>query len=218
MQEVVGFSDRSITGQLAKHSPSSSSKVAVACNGGKVYIFDMSTRNSYKLMDSSQSGPFEVVDLDWDVLSSQYLLIAYDHWIQLWDTNSYSLLQSFERQNTKLTSISWLDWAPGSFVSTNEKTGVLKLWSASSKTPLDSIRAITGGVLSVEAVPQSKSLLLAGVDGSFQMFHVEHRHVEFKTCTSHSETIFCCAFCPTSPDVFATVTYLFIATLTLNFG
>ena len=206
LQEVVGFSDKSIIGKFAKSSPASANKVAVACSGGKVYVFDMASKNSYKLFDSSQSSPAEVVDLEWDKLSSQYLLIAYDHWMQLWDaTSSYSLIQSFDRQSTKVTSICWLDWAPGSFLSANEKTGILKMWNASSKAPMDSIRVTTGGVLSMQAVPNSKLILLAGADGSFQVFHVEHKHVEFKTCTSHSETIFCCAFCPTSSESFATV-------------
>ena len=215
---MVGFSDKSIVGKFAKSSPPSANKVAVACNGGRVYIFDMASKNSYKLFDSSQSSPAEVVDLEWDALSSQYLLIAYEHWIQLWDATSYALSQSFERQSTKITSICWLDWAPGSFLSANEKTGVLKLWNASGKTPLDSIRVTTGGVLSMQAVPNSKSVLLAGADGSFQMFHVENKHVEFKTCTSHSETIFCCSFSPTSSDTFATVILVFSFEYFTHFG
>ena len=204
---MVGFSDRSIVGKFAKSSPPSANKVAVACNGGKVYIFDMASKNSYKLFDSDQSNPMEVVDFEWDALSCQYLLIAYDHFMQLWDASSFSLIQSFDRQSMKVTSICWLNWAPGSFLSANEKTGILKLWNASNKTPLDSIRVNMGGILSMQAVPNSKSILLAGADGSFQMFHVENKHVEFRTCTSHSETIFCCAFCPTSADTFATVIY-----------
>ena len=42
-----------------------------------------------------------------------------------------------------------MDWTVGNFVSTHCKNGYLKVWNASQRQPLDSIRVVTGGLVTV---------------------------------------------------------------------
>lgn len=206
MHEIYALSDRSIVPLVVKASPSVTNKLAVGCSDGKVYLFDLgSTRVYAKLHDKSFPTSAAIVDMKWDALSAQYLLVAYDTFVSMWDVTTSSLIQLFEKQNVSISSIAWLEWAPGSFLTSTSKTGILKLWNVSQKVPLESLRAVTGGVQSMCTVPASSSILLACVDGSFHVYNVMHKHTEYKTSTSHSETIFNCAFSPVSFDQFATV-------------
>jgi WD40 repeat protein len=215
-QDVYVFGDKTIVGLMAKWSPAGSSNrngssslntLAVSCNGGRVYLFDIVGKTFFRLFDKEVVSPMEVVDMQWDKLSAQYLLVAYDALIILWDALTHEKVQVFEKQNVSITSIAWLDWAAGSFISTNDKTGIVKTWNASQRAPLESFRSTVGGIQSVCTIPQSQSVMTACVDGSFNVFDVQHKHLVFKTSTSHSETIFNCDFCPTSAERFATVSH-----------
>lgn len=42
-----------------------------------------------------------------------------------------------------------MDWTVGNFVSTHCKNGYLKVWNASQRQPLESIRVVTGGLVTV---------------------------------------------------------------------
>ena len=42
-----------------------------------------------------------------------------------------------------------LDWPVGNFVSCNAKNGYLKVWNASQRQPLESVRVASGGLVTV---------------------------------------------------------------------
>ena len=46
-----------------------------------------------------------VVDMQWDRLSSVYLLVAYQNMISLWDTEGKSEITVFEKQGTGISCI-----------------------------------------------------------------------------------------------------------------
>lgn len=48
-----------------------------------------------------------VVDIQWDRLSSVYLLVAYQSFISLWDTESLTEIHTFDKQGNGITAIAW---------------------------------------------------------------------------------------------------------------
>lgn len=204
-KEISSCSDSSNIASLARLSPPALRKLALALTDGRVFLFEFERRIWIKLQDASLPSKHIVVDLQWDSLSSHYLLVAYESFMTLWDGSTAALMLVFEKQSVSISAVLWLDWAPGSFISSNEKTGVIKLWNASQKTSLSSFRIHVGGVKSMASIPGSRSILVAGVDGSFSVFDVANKHFLFRTSTGHSDTIFSCTMSPTASDRFATV-------------
>jgi WD40 repeat protein len=94
-----------------------------------------------------------VVDLQWDRLSELYLLVAYETYISLWDVEASYEVHVFDKQNIAITAIAWLDWTPGNFVSTNAKNNFVKVWNASQKSPLESIK--------INQQPNNKDLIVS---------------------------------------------------------
>jgi hypothetical protein len=86
-----------------------------------------------------------VTDLQWDRLSAVYMLVAYNAFMSLWDTEACTEVHVFERQSTGISCIgaslplscvydcvvangcylvaAWMDWTAGNFISANAKTG-----------------------------------------------------------------------------------------------
>ena len=82
----------------------------------------------------------QVVDLAWDGLSTIYLVVAYANMMILWDTETCERINVFDKAACAgVTSVTWVDWIVGSFVTTNSKHDSMKVWNASQKTPLDTI-------------------------------------------------------------------------------
>jgi len=148
-----------------------------------------------------------VVDIQWDRLSSVYLLVAHTHYISLLDTEAQSEINVFEKQPAGVSSIAWLDWTAGNFVSSNKKNGTLRIWNVSQKSHLDTVRVGDVGITYVKLGPGTKQCVCAHVDGSVSVYHMGKKHVEFKTGNGHIETIFDCKFSPHSPEVFATASF-----------
>ena len=48
-----------------------------------------------------------VVDIQWDRLSSVYLLVAYQSFISLWDTETLTEIHTFDKQGSGITAIAW---------------------------------------------------------------------------------------------------------------
>jgi WD40 repeat protein len=165
----------------------------------------MKEQNQKTLQIKDRSFP--VIDLQWDQLSSIYILIAYSSFLSLWDTETCTEVHSFEKQGIGISSIAWMSWTAGNFVSTNNKTGILKVWNASQKQPLDSIKVGESGIATIYIASGSKRAICACLDGSIVVYHIEKRQIEYKTAASHTETIFDTCFSPHSCDVVATASY-----------
>lgn len=170
-----------------------------------VHIFDMKEQKQKTLQVKDRTFP--VIDLQWDQLSSIYILIAYSSFLSLWDTETCTEVHSFDKQGIGISSIAWMSWTAGNFVSTNNKTGVLKVWNASQKQPVDSIKVGDSGIKTLFIASGSKRAICACLDGSVVVYHIEKRQVEYKTAASHTETIFDACFSPHSCDIFATASY-----------
>lgn len=149
-------------------------------------------------------------DLQWDRLSTSYLLVAYRSHIELWDTESAALVHSFDKQPIAIQGIAWMDWTAGNFISFNNKNNNLKVWNASQKHPIETMKIRGGGDGGLTAIsfnPAKKHAIMACVDGSIVVYDVLSARVIHRTPAGHTETIFGCEFCPTNPYVFATCSY-----------
>lgn len=148
-------------------------QVAIGCNSGIVILLDTQTRSTSQLVVSDRASG--VVDMQWDRLSSVYLLVAYQSFVSLWDTEGQSEITVFEKQGTGISCIGctinifiilvtasgWMDWTAGNFISANAKTGardictlawrlivlgVMKVWNASQRGALQTIRVYSAGM------------------------------------------------------------------------
>lgn len=82
----------------------------------------------------------DVVDLQWDPLSSVYILVAYKNGsIALWDADMEDELQRFDRKGAGLRALVWMPWSPGSFASVESRTSVMRIWNVSQRVPQEKV-------------------------------------------------------------------------------
>ncbi|RHY59017.1 hypothetical protein DYB34_002762 [Aphanomyces astaci] len=111
-----------------------------------------------------------IIDLQWDPLSTIYLLIATrDGHCALWEVtdDTGTPLHTFDKQGSGTSAVAWLPWGSGLFVTANARTGNLKLWNVSQSTPLEH--------------PQSAQVLATcGHDGAVRVWNTSTME-----CTHH---------------------------------
>ena len=114
----------SIVVTCAQFNPhtASSGRLAAGTSTGKIFIFNIRERTQ-KLLEVPERTT-AVVDVQWDKLSSVYLLVAYSSFCSLWDSETMAELVKFDKtNNVPITGIQWLDWTAGNFITSNAKTG-----------------------------------------------------------------------------------------------
>ena len=127
---------------------------------GSVVVHSLeSGSNSSKMkteLCAKSTNPNSVEDLQWDPLSTDYLLVGWkDGTMVMYDVSSEHEVVRFDKQNDgwqsislfKLTSyfkglkcILWLPNQPGCFVTAGDKTGIMKTWTVSQRQPIASIK------------------------------------------------------------------------------
>ncbi|KAG9405553.1 WD repeat-containing protein 17 [Aphanomyces cochlioides] len=167
------------------------------------------TSDSFRIVKKQKKHASAIIDLQWDSLSTIYLLIATrDGHCALWEVTEQTgvPLHTFDKQGSGTTAIAWLPWASGLFVTANGRTGNVKLWNVSQTTPIEHFRVRPAGVgiHSTVVLPKSEQLLCASGDGSVGVYHVSRRQLVWQTHPGHKETIFDIRYQPTSSDVLAT--------------
>ncbi len=181
-------------------------QIAIGCRNSAVIVFNEKTKAQKLLHIGDRTSP--VVDLQWDRLSSSYLLVAYQFFLSLWDADSGSEIHAFEKQTIPITCVAWLDWTAGNFVSANGRNRNLKVWNASQKQPLDTLKfAGASGINSLTFCAGKKRVLCAGDDGSICVLNVQNRLMEYQSSAGHKETIFDCRMSPATPNTFCTASY-----------
>lgn len=193
---------------VARWSPHKNGRMAVGCNSGAVLLLDASTTTQAvcKILEVKDRTT-EVVDIQWDRLSDVYLLVAYQNFVSLWDAERAEEIHTFERQPIPITSIDWLDWTAGNFISTNAKNGSVKIWNASQIQPLENIRVSSSGIIKATVDSCSKRLLLACAGGNISVFHMQKMQEEFSSEDGHTDTIFDCEMSPLCPNILASASY-----------
>ena len=116
MVELFALRNRDIkTVNVVRWNPHVAGILAIGCSNGSIYVLNTISK-SHKLLQVKERT-LEVVDMQWDKLSSIYMLVAYENFISLWDTDTAVEAHVFEKQGTGVSSIAWMHWTAGKSVS-----------------------------------------------------------------------------------------------------
>uniref|UniRef100_A0A8C0L9Q0 WD repeat domain 17 n=1 Tax=Canis lupus dingo TaxID=286419 RepID=A0A8C0L9Q0_CANLU len=84
-----------------------------------------------------------VTALEWDPLSTDYLLVANLHFgIRLLDSESLYCITTFNFPSAaaSVQCLAWVPSAPGMFVTGDSQVGVLRVWNVSKTTPIENFK------------------------------------------------------------------------------
>jgi WD40 repeat protein len=206
LNEVFAFKNPDFFVTKAAFHPHQRGVIAVGCSNGTTMVLHSDPRSKKLLKAPNRTS--SVVEVKWDRLSSIYLLVAYQNVIALWDADTEQEIHVTDFSMSPVTSVAWLEWAAGNFISSSPKGGgLLRIWNASQKAPLETIRVCESSITAVHVAQGSRRVLCACTDGSVVVYNLQKGSCEFRTSAGHTETIFDCQFSPASPDVFATTGY-----------
>ncbi|XP_060780872.1 WD repeat-containing protein 17 isoform X1 [Neoarius graeffei] len=127
--------------------PVKKGKVVFGHTDGSLSIFQPGSKNQkHVLRPESLEGTDEedpVTALEWDPLSTDYLLVANMHnGIRLLDSDSLSCVTAFSLPSAaaSVQCLAWVPTAPGMFITGDSQVGVLRVWNVSRTTPLDNFK------------------------------------------------------------------------------
>jgi WD40 repeat protein len=120
-QRLYVHDSDNVSASVLRWNPHILGQLAIGCSNGVVYIFDCEKKKAIPLKVSQRT--LSVVDIQWDRLSAVYMIVAYQSFISLWDTEVGNEVHIFEKQSTGISCLAWMDWTAGNFVSSNPKTG-----------------------------------------------------------------------------------------------
>ncbi|KFP71818.1 WD repeat-containing protein 17 [Acanthisitta chloris] len=132
---------------LFRWHPKKKGKVVFGHTDGSLSIFQPGSKNQkHVLRPESLEGTDEedpVTALEWDPLSTDYLLVANLHnGIRLVDSESLSCITtfSFPSAAASVQCLAWVPSAPGMFITGDSQVGVLRVWNVSRTTPIDNFK------------------------------------------------------------------------------
>ncbi|XP_046947727.1 WD repeat-containing protein 17 isoform X6 [Lynx rufus] len=122
-------------------------KVVFGHIDGSLSIFQPGSKSQkHVLRPDSLEGTDEedpVTALEWDPLSTDYLLVANLHFgIRLLDSESLYCITTFNFPSAaaSVQCLAWVPSAPGMFVTGDSQVGVLRIWNVSRTTPIDNFK------------------------------------------------------------------------------
>ncbi|KAF4026085.1 hypothetical protein G4228_018257 [Cervus hanglu yarkandensis] len=122
-------------------------KVAFGHIDGSLSIFQPGNKSQkHVLRPESLEGTDEedpVSALEWDPLSTDYLLVAnLHHGLRLVDSESLCCITTFSLPSAaaSVQCLAWVPSAPGMFVTGDSQVGVLRIWNVSRTTPVDNFK------------------------------------------------------------------------------
>uniref|UniRef100_A0A4W3GRT2 WD repeat domain 17 n=1 Tax=Callorhinchus milii TaxID=7868 RepID=A0A4W3GRT2_CALMI len=132
---------------LFRWHPKKKGKVAFGHTDGSLSIFQPGCKSQkHVLRPESLEGTDEedpVTALEWDPLSTDYLLVANLHnGIRLVDSESLSSITtfSFPSAAASVQCLAWVPSAPGMFITGDSQVGVMRVWNVSRTTPIDNFK------------------------------------------------------------------------------
>ncbi|XP_063090796.1 WD repeat-containing protein 17 isoform X1 [Cavia porcellus] len=122
-------------------------KVVFGHIDGSLSIFHPGNKNQkHVLRPESLEGTDEedpVTALEWDPLSTDYLLVAnLHHGIRLVDSESLYCITTFNFPTAaaSVQCLAWVPSAPGMFITGDSQVGILRIWNVSRTTPIDNFK------------------------------------------------------------------------------
>lgn len=194
---------------MLRWHPRQAARLLVGQSDGAVRVYTVATSRQTLIFGKSKTSKDPVTDAQWDPLSEDYLLVAWQNGsLALYDANSQQEIHSFDIQPQGIRSLAWAKAQPGNFVTATDKIGVLKIWNVSQRSPLSQVKVGSHGVHCVQAFPSDPNLfLIAFKNSSVGVCDIGTRIMKFMSSPGHSETIFDVAFHPLDPDMLATASY-----------
>ncbi|XP_064418269.1 WD repeat-containing protein 17 isoform X3 [Latimeria chalumnae] len=132
---------------LLRWHPRKKGKVVFGHTDGSLSIFQPGSKGQkHVLRPESLEGTDEedpVTALEWDPLSTDYLLVANLHnGIRFVDSESLSCITtfSFPSAAASVQCLAWVPSAPGMFITGDSQVGVLRVWNVSRTTPIDNFK------------------------------------------------------------------------------
>uniref|UniRef100_A0AAR2INH4 WD repeat domain 17 n=1 Tax=Pygocentrus nattereri TaxID=42514 RepID=A0AAR2INH4_PYGNA len=132
---------------LFRWHPLKKGKVVFGHTDGSLSVFQPGSKNQkHVLRPESLEGTDEedpVTALEWDPLSTDYLLVANMHnGIRLLDSESLTCVTTFSLPSAaaSVQCLAWVPTAPGMFITGDSQVGVLRIWNVSRVTPLDNFK------------------------------------------------------------------------------
>ncbi|KAB1257536.1 WD repeat-containing protein 17 [Camelus dromedarius] len=190
-------------------------KVVFGHIDGSLSIFQPGNKShKHVLRPESLEGTEEedpVTALEWDPLSTEYLLVANLHYgIRLVDSESLCCITTFNFPSAaaSVQCLAWVPSAPGMFITGDSQVGVLRIWNVSRTTPVDNFKLKKTGFhcLHVLNSPPRKKLCCF-LDGGVGLYNMGAKKWDFLRDLGHVETIFDCKFKPDDPNLLATASF-----------
>ncbi|XP_062992231.1 WD repeat-containing protein 17 [Elgaria multicarinata webbii] len=132
---------------LFRWHPKKKGKVVFGHTDGSLSVFQPGSKSQkHVLRPESLEGTDEedpVTALEWDPLSTDYLLVANLHnGIRLVDSESLSCITvfNFPSAAASVQCLAWVPSAPGMFITGDSQVGVLRVWNVSRTTPIDNFK------------------------------------------------------------------------------
>ncbi|XP_044537602.1 WD repeat-containing protein 17 [Gracilinanus agilis] len=132
---------------LFRWHPQKRGKVVFGHTDGSLSLFQPGSKSQkHVLRPESLEGTDEddpVAALEWDPLSTDYLLVANLHnGIRLVDSESLSCITTFNFPTAaaSVQCLAWVPTAPGMFVTGDSQVGILRVWNVSRSTPLENFK------------------------------------------------------------------------------
>ncbi|XP_059484542.1 WD repeat-containing protein 17-like [Neocloeon triangulifer] len=172
----------------------------------------------------------EVCSLQWDPLAEDYLLVVHRQGLlRLVSSQGVTILANFRHPATcRAHCVAWLPDCPGMFVSGDDDSGVVRVWTVGKETPLENRPLQVSGVRSVMLVATSAetqqdeeakanncgeaigaapilgSLVCLFANGGAGVHDLRRNKWDYFKEAGHVETVFACAFSPDESCTLAT--------------
>ncbi|NWY04358.1 WDR17 protein, partial [Nothoprocta ornata] len=137
---------------LFRWHPKKKGKVVFGHTDGSLSVFQPGSKSQkHVLRPESLEGTDEedpVTALEWDPLSTDYLLVANLHnGVRLVDSESLACITTFNFPSAaaSVQCLAWVSSAPGMFITGDSQVGVLRFWNVSRTTPIDNFKLKKSG-------------------------------------------------------------------------
>ena len=155
VDNTAGF-DQEVT--LFKWHHTDSSRFVLGHIDGSLSLFISGKRNKHVMKGHSDHGQKSldvVLAALWDPLSNDYLLVARKTTgIQLIDVKAMLIINRFHLPSNMISTItmSWVESAPGMFVTGDHESGVLRLWSVCQSHCVENVALKSTGFQSLSVL------------------------------------------------------------------
>jgi WD40 repeat protein len=123
--------------------------LALGCLEGHIFFYDMDTKQKSEVNKSCGEN---VVDLAWNPGDNLLIALFENGRMCMFSVESLTLAIIFEKQPTGISSCQWVDNISGDIITSTNKVGALRLWSASNENPKDMIKVGPHGISTIHPI------------------------------------------------------------------